>query len=87
MPVRLRAVVLFQKVWRHITVPQRIFANHTSPQELLEIVRAAGLDASARMSDAAEGLPANLCAGDTPVDIQISDPEAPSRQFDVRGQA
>ena len=64
---------------------QRIFANHTSPQELLEIVWAASLDAGARMSDATKWLYSNLCTRDTPVNVEIADAESPPRQIDMRG--
>jgi hypothetical protein len=64
-----------------------VLRHAAAPQELLQVVRPAGLHAGAGEGDAAEGLDADQGAGDLAVQIEVADPEGASRPFKVCRQA
>src|SRR5690606_157874 len=67
--------------------PQGVFRDDPGVDELLQVVRATGLEARARQAEAAERLPAHHGPRDPAVDIQVPDPELPPRPLDARRAA
>src|SRR3954451_5705251 len=68
---------------RHETMSQGVFRNYPRPQELLQIVLPARLDARPRHAHAAEWLRSDSGAGDLAIDVEIADAKVASRQLDV----
>jgi len=66
-------------------VAQNVFGNAPGDQKVAEIIRAAGLGASAREFEPAEWLPAHECACDPAIDVEISNAEFAAGAGDVGG--
>ena len=67
--------------------PHRILGHGAGQQELLQVIRAAGLGADARELEPAERLAIDEGAGDRAVDVEVADPELAFDPLDIRRAA